>query len=338
MNKSKQISTILLVGLFLLGILFFSLLITSLLLLVGITINQLNGVLTVICSDISVFIFSKKDMKKTLKVVVIGLVILISSICICGNTYDWSYDGNSYHKAITASLKLGWNPFNESFFEFAKNDEVLSIAKAHWYDSYVKGGEIFGAIIYSLTGNIESGKCFNIISIIATYCICYSLIFETIKLKKWQSAICAFLLVVNPISFSQVFTYYIDAYLWQMVLICLISLIVITLDRKYIYRNICYYLIFVSIGMALNIKFSGAIFLGIPCIIFFMYWVISILKKHGLTSITKKFVIRRFCLMLSALLFGIFVIGSNAYVVNLIRYGNLFNTTFSDNLMPQMLK
>ena len=51
-----------------------------------------------------------------------GIYILISVTCIvfiCAvvsvNVYDFSYDGNTYHKTTIGLLKNGWNPIYQSF-------------------------------------------------------------------------------------------------------------------------------------------------------------------------------------------------------------------------------
>ena len=42
--------------------------------------------------------------------IVISILIFVISILIAGNTYDMTWDGNTYHKTAVGSLKNGWKP------------------------------------------------------------------------------------------------------------------------------------------------------------------------------------------------------------------------------------
>ena len=54
--------------------------------------------------------------------IVISILIFVISILIAGNTYDMTWDGNTYHKTAVGSLKNGWNPVYEKVEDFNTED------------------------------------------------------------------------------------------------------------------------------------------------------------------------------------------------------------------------
>lgn len=313
MNKNNS----LLLGTFLINIIFSSLVITTSLYFVNITITQVNFILSVVFSIIICYYMSNKNLKQTLFISVLSILIIIGTIIVCMHSFDFSWDGNTYHKTVTGFMKNGWNPIQKNFYDFAESNFPSSCSKLTqtWLDAYPKGAEIFAACIYAITENIESGKCFNLLSCIAMSLISYSFLCETASLKKWQSFICSFFLCLNPVVFSQIFTYYIDGFLWQLFLLCIFCIIYLTLyDMNQKSTNYCYYMLLVSIVVGLNLKFSSLIYFGIPCLVFFIYWCF--------VTKDKKQLLKRFKLLVSAAIGGICYAGSTSYIINIIRHRN----------------
>jgi hypothetical protein len=78
-----------------------------------------------------------------------------------------------------------------------------------WLDHYPKAPWIFGAVIYNLTGNIETGKVMHFMLMLAVFLSTYSFI-SSIPLHPWLCLLISGLLAVNPVSLSQSLSYYID--------------------------------------------------------------------------------------------------------------------------------
>lgn len=316
----------LLVGLFLLSLLFFTIFVSTILFMAGIPISQLNLFLAVVLCSLVCWLFSKKQLKETLISIAIGLLIVILCVGINYFAYDWSWDGNTYHKSITALLENGWNPLFETFYEYAdKNFVFLSDVTQTWYDAYPKGTEIWAACIYRAFNFIEVGKSYNLIAAIGVFLIAYVLMLETKKLKKWQSALCSFLLVMNPVVFSQIFTYYNDGFMWQMVLLCTMACVWITLFEQGNFESLCYYLIFISINLGFNTKFSSVIFFALPCASMFVYWGVRTVKR-GANREGKHLILKRFFVLALSVITGFGITGATSYVINMLRHKNPFYT------------
>lgn len=324
MKEKESQNIFLLLGLFLLNLMFFAVVISTILFVIKIPINISNIMLSAAASVLCLFFFAGKSIKRTLKVSIIGLLIFVLITILCAHVYDWSWDGNTYHKSITACLKYGWNPLYETFYTFADgNFPFLSELNETWYDAYPKASEIWGACIYAVSNNIETGKSFNMISMSALFCICLFFLQETNGLKRWQSVLCALLCVLNPVSLSQSITYYNDGFLWQMILLCFVALLYLTFFEHGKWKGISYYFIFLSINMGFNIKFSALIYFAILCLSFFGFWIYKKIKTTGLENTLKSsFFRQRFCLFSLSVISGVLVTGSTSYVINTIRHQN----------------
>lgn len=328
------------VGLYLIGLLFWAIAVSTFLMIFKFSIGPLHIVFTVLLNTLVTPRFLRSTEVRTVPVAVSSLLILFGVVWLSLRFYDPSWDGNNYHKCIVGFMKNGWNPLYETFYSFAeKNFPPMTAMTETWNDSYTKGSEIWGACLYALCGNIEAGKSFNLLSITGAFLICCALLAQTKALRPWQAALVTAVCVFNPISVSQCFTYYVDAFLWQMVLICLAAMTYLTLYKNGKYSTVCKYLIFLSINIGFNIKLSGLIFFAIPCLTFFVFWCIRAWRT-GLSAEVKRTVRNLFLLFAGSVISGLVFTGATAYVTNLIRYKNPVYTMIgpgsSDIMTPNM--
>lgn len=308
-------------GTFLIGLIFFSIVITTTLYFFTITVTPVNLAVAICCSSFVCFV-SSRNIKKTVLITIVGILILVGTIVVCEHTFDFSWDGNTYHKTMTAFMKNGWNPLKVTFYDYAaSNIPSCSVLSQTWLDAYPKGAEIFAACIYTITGNIEGGKCFNILSCIAVCFVSCGFLGETTSLKRGQKIICSILFGLNPVVFSQFFTYYIDGLLWQFFLLCIFCLMYLTLCENGRLITYCYYILFISIVVGLNLKFSSLIYFGVPCMVFFVYWVIKKRKELKKTDVKRRIMSRFYILALSAIT-GTCYAGATSYIINLLRHKN----------------
>lgn len=322
-NHRRKWEWFLYLGVFMLSLLFFPILVSTALFIFHISITVVNIPLSLALSCIVLYILTDGTKKGTAIIVIVGIIFAIVAVIVCMRVYDWTWDGNSYHKSIAGLLRYGWNPLYETFYDYGgKKFLFFSGVKTPWLDAYPKGSEIWGACVYAVTNNIESGKAFNLISMIGSFCVCLGLLGLTERVKPWHTVLCVFLSVVNPISLSQCFTYYNDGFLWQMVTVYLAALFYLTFYEHGKYRWISMYLIFLCINVGLNIKYSGLIFFGIIGISFFIFWSVERFCADGYTIDTKKFIGKRFIFLALCAISGVSVTGATSYVINIMRHNN----------------
>ncbi|MBK8142070.1 MAG: hypothetical protein IPK57_14595, partial [Chitinophagaceae bacterium] len=129
----------------------------------------------------------------------------MSAILIAGFFYDTSADGLVYHQETIYQLKTGWNPVNKILPD--------SVNQAIWINHYAKGAEIPQASIYSMTNRIETGKATNIILLAGSFFLTASALSVFGRLTMRKVLLLSGLLVLNPVTINQLFTYYVDGQL-----------------------------------------------------------------------------------------------------------------------------
>ena len=307
------------IGLFLLALILSTIIVSTAGFLVGFTINRFTFFISFALSAAFCILLSGKEKKQVLVSIAISSIILIGAIAVSGLVYDYSYDGNAYHKSMTGFLAYGWNPLKSTFFEYADNRFPFVDATETWYDAYAKGSEIWGACIYALTGNIEYGKSYNLLSIIITVLLSIWTLKKITNLKTLQLIIVGLLFAVNPVTLAEVFTFYNDGLIWHMVLVCILSCVVLTYDPETEDSKILYSIIVIAINIGFNVKFSAIIFFALPCAGIYIYWLIRFIKDK---KYSKKFMLRSFIVFASAVICAVLITGASSYVINTVRYNN----------------
>lgn len=308
-------------GLFLLNIIFFTLALSTLLFLVGIPVSPFHLPAAVLASALIGVRSRERSWRALAVTLALGLGILVLCLLLAGYVDDWSWDGNSYHKGIAGALSLGWDPLKESYYSFARPYDFLAHCTETWYDSYPKASELFAACVHVLTGNIEAGKAFNLLAMAAAFFLAWGLLVHMELFKHWQAAVCAGLAVLTPVSTSQIFTFYNDGFLADMLLLCLMGLLYLTFFPGGELTALAGWSIFVGISVGFNIKFSSVLFFAVLCLTFFGYWTVKELRR-GTFSQAVQALRGRFCLLAASVLSGTLFLGSTAYVTNTVRYHN----------------
>ncbi|USF26929.1 hypothetical protein N510_001862 [Firmicutes bacterium ASF500] len=308
-------------GLFLLNAVFFTLALATLLFVIGVPVGRLHFPAAVLAAGAAGVLSRSGSRRQGAAAVLAGLAVLALCLAVSGYVDDWSWDGNTYHKGITGALTWGWNPLRESFYAFAADYPFLEHCTESWYDAYPKATELFGACVHSFTGNIEAGKASGLLLMAAGFFLGWGLLLHTGLFKGWQSALCAGLAVVTPVSASQMFTYYNDGTLANMLLLCLMGLLYFTFHPEGELRPLAGYLIFASISIGFNLKFSSTLFFAVLCLTFFGFWTAGELRQGGLAGAARA-LRGRFCLLAGSVLSGVLFLGATSYVTNTIRYRN----------------
>lgn len=269
---------------------------------------------------------------------VISLSILTLSTLISGWIYDKSWDGMGYHQIGILEMSNGWNPFYEQLPMDVKESKYFDrpINLNLWVNHYSKALETFSAVVMNITGNIESGKVFNILMLLAAFC---STLYLFIKLNLFSTAwnvIIAFAAAFNPITVNQLFSYYLDGAIGSAILILVSQLLVMFLEEDRRTRWTGYISIFFTAVILVNLKFTGLLHLA--CIAF-AFLLLAIYSK-------RSHLLKTFCVtMFISGLVAVGVAGFNPYVTNTIHYGHPFHPIAGENkvdvllhMMPDALK
>ncbi len=287
-------------------------------------VSNFLGIIQILSIIIPIIVLLYKVPKKNkdnIFVIAIYLLILLVLPFVYNKTYDLTVDGNSYHKTAIAFIKNGWNPIYETSREFqADNDKVVKIEKDRkldlWIEHYPKATWVIAAVIYNMTGNIESGKCITLILSIMLLIITYNVLRKILDKSKYWPSIISCLVVLNPIVLSQLFSYYVDGIMGILFLIEILLLFLINPKEK---TNILLWICLTSICVIFtNIKYTGLLCSGVIAATFYFYWLIKYRKDKDFIKVFKRVTINFIIVFVTA----IFFVGSNSYVKNTIDHHN----------------
>lgn len=311
------------IGLYIILFIFFTTLIATVLLLVNIPISFIPLILGLLLSIITMYFIVGKDWKKLLVLSIIFIVAFLLCVGISSSVYDTTWDGEAYHKNAVGLLNLGWSPIYETSTESINRLGIESIIPTGTIiaDVYAKASWIFAASCYSIFGDIESGKCYTLLGMLALFCVAYSFLTEKFYLRWWQAGISAFFVSVNPVTLSQMFTYYNDGFLGTLVLIYICCFLYLSYGEKHKHKFAVYALIFASACIGMNVKFSGLMYFGIFGAIFYFFWIYQWVRKDGWKQSFNK--IRNLSIFFTILvLCSCLLFGSTVYVPNTINHEN----------------
>lgn len=299
MKSYRSNSKSALCGLFLLGFLFYTAIITNLYLFADYPVNKAIVPLSIILSSVTVF-FLSADRKVFLTATTISILFIFLTAIVNTCIYDSTFDSIGYHYDISVMIAEGWNPIYQ-----------LPINGSIWARHYAKAIETIGSAMLSFTGNLQSVKCINFIflaSSLFTMWYSVSTVFPNIS-KKWKIAL-IFIAASNPILIWQLPSAYNDYCIWVETILLLSAFMLLWAD----YNNLsAYILILFTISLGINTKFTHFFYLGLECL-FFAGWCLYF-KRY-------KLIKNGFITVSGALIIGIFIIGYNPYVLNTINYSN----------------
>lgn len=292
------------IGASILAFIFLSVAITSVVFFLGGAASWIWTILSFLgAGSLAGWLLHKRGVstKKIAVAVATFFVVVAGSIGVASYFVDASFDGNWYHKEAVGLMKEGWNPVYEKSGAFTYL----------YVDVYPKAAWIFAANVYSLTGNIESGKAYNLLLVIAVLLFAYG--YLALRLNRNKALLLSGALALGTVMISQLQTYYVDGALGSILIILTIALNML-FDKVYKGpRRLLYAVIFVSIVLVGNLKFTGVFYAGI---IIFVYWLYAVFMKDWLTW-------RRLTIVgLAGLVVAIAIVGAPTYIKNTITYGH----------------
>lgn len=290
-------------------------------------ITKLHFILFGILTSGVYFVWKRRETtkKEFFKIIGLSLLIILISTVTMSFLYDRSSDGNTYHKDAIGVLKEGFNPVYESSEEFIKRREDDSKEKTEysiWTDHYAKANWIIAANFYSLTGNIESGKAMNIISIYILFGLLCSNLIKKLGSKK--AFLLSMIVVINPITAAQVFTYYNDQLVCMYLFLAILQLIKLDKNPKDKENWIIYCLTFIILS---NMKFNG---LGYLLVFSFLFVCKNLYRAYQ----EKEFLItfHKLCFIFIPLfVVSLGIVGYSTYVKNTLDHQNPFFPLYDDN-------
>lgn len=286
---------------------------TSIFWILGLSLLKVSLFISFILSIFICIYILEDNLKNKIISIFISIIVLIISIFVSGYVFDQSDDGNTYHKETIYMLKEGWNPVYNDYKEFAKNNN-LTYNHELWSEHYPKTTWIIGATIYDITNNIETGKFYNITFMYITFVLLSYIIYKQFS-KKYLSILISLVTVINPITMSQIFSYYVDGLLGLLLYLSIIYMyLFINNDKDKLIKIVLASLIIIIS----NIKFTGLAYCGLFCLGYYIYYFLKNIKSNN-TRLIKNTIYFIFVVIIAFL-----VVGSSSYLKNTLEHKNPF--------------
>lgn len=317
----------------------FILIITNLLFIFKITITPYHLPIIYILSILGYILWKKKEWKKALLVIVISSIVFIGCAFAATKMYDGTPDGNTYHKLSVGALKNGWNPVYESVGDFNKAEgNPFNVYKdnvnVNWSDHYARGTETFGAVVYAFSGNIETGKMFNLLWVYIGIFIIFGLL-KQMNLNNWKSLLISVILAINPIIIVQLPNYYLDGVLAISLFIIILCCLLQFKAQSKNEQKINYLILAMAIIWCCNTKFTGLAFAAVFCGMYYLYRHIKNFIKDK--DNFKQIFIKDTIFYIATVIVALVIVGGSTYTKNLIDHGNplypLYGKDHVDNMV-----
>lgn len=308
----------------------FNLLIVTTGFFVGITINWFSYPLSLIAATAAMVPLAGRA--RLTPVLLAGggclLVTVIGAMAASG-VYDPSYDGNTYHKMAIGLLHEGWNPVRESsqvvadrFFaddqwQVMYGTTVGADRVSETIDHFAKATWFFSASLYWLFGNVEAGKAYNLLGMVAVFAVALPYLREKLDGRLVPAFVVALVLAMTPVTVYQYFDYYVDGFLGAM-LFCLVIGLTQMIDRESRFHGKwAWVTIFASMIVLGNVKVTGLAYGGVFCIAFFIVSAVPDLRHKRF-----KAVLIRLGLFVGLAVVTVCWAGFPTYVTNTIDHAN----------------
>ena len=317
-------------GLFILLFIVINVLLTSTMFIFHVSISQCYLWISLFLTIIIMMYFLIKKNNLNFKYIIgsfiLPLVIIFLSIFGSGKFFDFTWDGNSYHKSTIGFLIDGWNPLYETMKEFDDSSKVpinINESSYIWGEHYAQFSHFFAANIGIVTKNIESGKALNIMSMYVLFAFVLCLLFKKYPKNYLFNILFSLSLITCTTIGTQFLTNYVDllVYIYLFLLIIIFFYFEFDQDKKNESEQL---LVYFSVLIALiNIKFSSFGYAGIMCLGYYILYLFRYKK-------IKPFFIKFTIVSVLAVLIGVFVVGLSVYPKNFKEHGHPFYAVFGE--------
>ena len=322
-------------GQYLLFLLASIIILSATLMLFKIPMSNIHFCISSLIAIIPFYLLNKNNKLNEIVIsIILAFIVITFSIVINKNYIDLSWDGNTYHKDAVGLIKNKWNPIYDNYIEFYKKintrdmsfigDEIKT-THGFWQTYYAKGTWYIGASIYSITNDIETGKAFNIIVVYTTFTLVLSMLYQ-IRKKIIPSIIIASITAFNPIMVPQMFSYYNDGILCNLLLLVIFYMTLFASESKSISKKEIYFILCSILLILINVKFTGFGYAGIFCVPYFLIFVYKKIKEKNFKEIIKSGSI-----FACTVLFSVCVVGFSPYITNMKEGLPIFYPLMGEN-------
>jgi hypothetical protein len=276
---------------------------------VGIPITSAHILLSLLPCLVMAIYWNYRPTPRTIVIAVFLLAVLFfTAIFLSIMLIDIYGDSRSYHGPAVIALSDGWNPYYD--WQVCSWDDDYCIRTSKFIDHYPKAQWYISAEFYSLFGNLDVGKCMNLLMLVLCSLVAYEIARSLLPDRRVLSLMVAMGVAANPVAVAQLFSGTVDGILSSTLSIFILLLIgyFSSREKKYIHQAMLIMIFNV------NLKFTGLIYAT-----FFTMLIVLIILWFQ--KAFPRYLV--FC-ALSTLFVSVLIGGFNPYLTNLILERNPF--------------
>jgi hypothetical protein len=234
------------------------------------------------------------------RALVLGVAVVAGGALLLGKTFDITWDGQAWHAYLIEHLRSGWNPLRT---RLEPSRDLFNTIANH----YPKAVEILAAEVGTWTGRFDDGRIVHFVAIPPALLLSFAC-FRRLGVPGGGAAALSLLAVLNPVVVTQALTYYVDGFLYLM-LVCAgasLTLLVLGGDGAALWTSF----VLASL-LAINTKPPGLVSLAV----FVLAGVGALVLQRRVRAAAAV-----------AALFALLIVatGWHPYVQNLLGFGNPF--------------
>ena len=279
----------------------------------GVQITVLNTLLPLVIVSVALILKKGINNQEKICILLLAVVIMIIAIMISSGVYEFSVDGNAYHKQAIGLLHDGWNPVyfvSNNYNSLIGSSQLSAEGPLFWSEVYPKATWYFAASVYSLVGNIEAGKSYTILFAVVAFGYLYDFFAKKFQ-EKWRAFILALIATANPIIFAQFESYYLDGLVASVLVLLMVSFIA-EINAEGLIKDRGTMACLIVWGC--NLKFSVILFVVTYCIVYICFRTFKFRKIDW----------KNILFLGGTGVFSSFIVGISPYLTNYKRYGNMF--------------
>lgn len=312
-------------GLSLALFLFFLMTATELGFVVGISPGPLTFSAAVFLSILVTALLQKGLIRELILGLCCALFLVVVACLASSAIYDFSTDGNTYHKQAVALLNSGWNPLHGSSENVPRSD-IWGQSKSIWVDHYAQGTWCIGACFYAVFGDMEMAKCYTLIAMASAGTLLGGVLGYK-GMRWWKAAIVAIIASINPLTLAQAFSFYVDGFLMMGLLLLLTGLATILFSANDApMRRIGFVIVASAFVVCAETKFTGLAYAGVFSFSFYVLIAVKVLRG----GLPKAFIIKTSGFFAVVIISSVFVFGFSPYVTNMLDHGHPFYPLFGE--------
>lgn len=227
--------------------------------MVGVPIGPATPVVALATSALAMLWVDRRRLRAATLAVGLGVAFLAVGAFVASRVPDVFYDSQLYHLPASFALREGWNPIHEPD---ACSWRAKYCVPHPGLDHYPKAAWIASASLYALTGDFETGKSVQLLTLLGAWIACVRLLRGSPRLPRGVAFGAASALALNPIAVEQAPSAYVDGWLASALLLFAVLL----LDFVIHGRRRSLLLAALALPLPVNLKFTGLLYAAIAAL------------------------------------------------------------------------